>query len=131
MPRTPASQRSGGLSVETTSAGGSPHAGTGRGGVRMFAASREDIADTSGRGAAAQQSGAAAQHPLEVAAGRVVASREEGARGLEGRAPPHVSRNSPTEHHTGISREQWLEIPLPYYLTAYGRAASMVGGLQM
>ena len=90
----------------------------------MFAASREDIADTSGRGAAAQHSGAAAQHPLEVAAGRAVASREEGARGLEGRVPLRDSRNTPMGHHMGISREQWLEIPLPYYLTAGGEAAS-------
>lgn len=40
-----------------------------------------------------------------------------------GRAPPDDSKNAPTSHHTGASRRQWLEIPLPYYFTAGRRGA--------
>lgn len=52
-----------------------------------------------------------------------------GARG-QGGQPLRDSRNAPTEHHTGSSRGQWLEIPLPYYLTAGAPQRSRAQGLQ-
>lgn len=52
-----------------------------------------------------------------------------GARG-QGGLPLRDSRNSPTEHYTGSSRKQWLEIPLPYYLTAAPPSQHEPRGLQ-
>lgn len=92
----------------------------------MSAASREDIADTSGGGAAAQHSGAAAQPPQEVAAGRESLAGRREARACGRTHPLPTHKNSPTEHHTGFLRSQWAEIPLPYYFTA-GRARARNG----